>query len=294
MTSGNMSIKPLWISDPHFDHLYKNDPEAASRFRAVLDREMITHIFLGGDIADSRKLEKELRRFEQICERPIYFVLGNHDYYFGSVAEVRNKVSSLDIPAVHWLPEYGVVALSDDTALIGHGGWGDAHRGDLEDFVILTDYAAISDLALTIDREDFWVHGFKKRERLVIKLQQLGREAAETLSRNLAVAAKYYRRILILTHVTPFPQTCTYKDRPGTEKGFPGFLWDTMGSILNEFALSHPDRSISVFSGHTHQESQGRIAPNLNAWSAFAEYGELYYRILNPEEGWFPGPSKKV
>lgn len=289
-----MSMKPVWISDPHFDHLNKKDPEALLRFRALLDRETITHILLGGDIAESRTLDQELRRFRQACGRPIYYVLGNHDYYFGSIDGVRKQVSSLNIPGVQWLPDAGIVSLGNDTALIGHGGWGDAHRGDLEDFVILTDYAAISDLAHTIDREDFWVHGFKKRERLVSKLQQLGREAAEALSRDLSEAAKYFKRILILTHVTPFEQTCTYKNEPGNDKGFPGFLWDTMGPILVDLALSRPDISISVFSGHTHQQSHGRIAANMNAWSAMAEYGELYCRILNPEDAWLPGQSNKV
>lgn len=294
MTSGTLSIKPLWISDPHFDHLNKSDLQALSRLRAVLDTEKITHIFLGGDIADSRTMENELRRLAEICGRPVYYVLGNHDYYFGSIAEVRNRASLLDIPGVQWLPDAGVVPLSDDTALIGHGGWGDAHRGDLEDFVILTDYAAISDLALTIDREDFWVHGFRQREALVSKLRELGREAADILSVHLAEAAENFRRILVLTHVTPFEQTCTYRSKPGNDKGFPGFLWDTMGPVLTELAQSRPDISISVFSGHTHQESEARIAPNLNAWSALAEYGELYYRILNPEDSWLPGPSQRV
>lgn len=294
MSAGTLSIKPLWISDPHLDRLHKEDPQALSRLRRVLDTDNITHILLGGDIADSRTFEEELRRFCEACGRPVYFVLGNHDYYFSSVADMQSRASALDIPDVQWLPDAGVVPLNDNTALVGQGGWGDAHRGDLEDFVILTDYAAISDLALMIDHEDFWVRGFTEREKLVSKLQALGWEAADALSRHLTEAAKNFTQILILTHVTPFYQTCTYKDLPGNEKGFPGFLWDTMGSLLDDFAASHPDISISVFSGHTHQESQGQIAPNLRAWSAKAEYGELFYRILNPDGGWLPGPTKKV
>ena len=85
-------------------------------------------------------------RILDVTGRPIFYVLGNHDYYFGSVADVRRRAASIDIPGLKWLPETGIVELDRDTALIGHGGWGDAHRGDMENFIILTDYAAISDL----------------------------------------------------------------------------------------------------------------------------------------------------
>jgi predicted phosphohydrolase len=294
MTSGVVSIKLAWITDPHLDHLEKKDPDALARLGSALDREDATHILLGGDISDSRSFEDKLSRFSKACRRPIYYVLGNHDYYFGSIAEVRKRAAAMKIPGVQWLPSAGVVDLGGGTALIGHGGWGDARRGDLENFIIFTDYAAISDLAVTIDREDFWVKGFTKRKALVKKLQQLGREAAEALRTDLENAVAEYRRILILTHVPPFTQTCTYKDGPGTDLGFPGFLWDTMGGILSETAASHPDIEFLTFSGHTHQESRGNIGQNLRAWSASAEYGETRYRIIDPKKSWSPGPSIKV
>ena len=144
----------------------------------------------------------------------------------------------------------------------------------------------------TNDDEDFWVNGFRKRERLVAKLHQLGADAAEILNRHLQEVLGKYRRILILTHVTPFVQTCTYKDNPGTPQGFPGFLWDTMGSIIRREAEEHPETEFLVFSGHTHEGSYARIAPNIQAWSAPAEYGELRCRILQPD--WTPGSSIRV
>ena len=303
MTSGALSIKLAWITDPHLDHLEKKDPGALTRLGTALDREGVSSVLLGGDIADSRSFEKGLRRLVDVCGRPLYYVLGNHDYYFSSVADVRGRAAALEIPGVQWLPKAGVVDLGGESALIGHGGWGDAHCGDLEDFIILTDYAAISDLAVTIDREDFWVNGFKKRNALVAKLQRLGEEAAEILRPRLLEALESYRQILVLTHITPFRETCTYKGRPGSDEGFPGFLWDTMGGILKDAAASHPDTELLVLSGHTHQDSWGQITPNIRAWSAPADYGEIRYRIIvrnaeaGPETGpvaWSVGPSVKV
>jgi hypothetical protein len=294
MTSGAVSIKPVWITDPHIDHLNRGDPGALERLGAILDRLGATHILLGGDVADCRSFEEYLSRLTAACGRPVYFVLGNHDYYFGTVASVRERAACLGIPGASWLARSGVVDLGGGTALVGRGGWGDAHCGDLEDFTVLTDYAAIGDLSATIDLRDFWLNGFHKREALVARLRELGEEAAEDLTRDVLEAAGAYRRILILTHVTPFRETCTYRDRPGDVKGFPGFLWDSMGLRLRSIAEEYPGAEFLVFSGHTHAESRCRIAPNLRAWSSLSEYGTLRVREICPEEDWEPGESVVV
>lgn len=290
MTSDEMSIKLAWISDLHLDHLESKNPGALMRLGAVLEEEGAAHILLGGDIADSRSFETGLQRLHDVTRCSISFVLGNHDYYFGSVADVRRRAAALSNPGIQWLPKTGVVELKSDTALIGNGGWGDARRGDMENFILLTDYAAIKELADTINHEDFWINGFRKRSALISKLRQLGEEAAENLKSNLDKASGRYKRILILTHVTPFVDTCTYRNRPGTDRGFPGFLWDSMGLLLKTAAAEHPDTDFLVLSGHTHEDSFARVASNLRAWSSPAEYGELRYRIVE-SSGWTVGPS---
>ena len=49
-----------------------------------------------------------------MLRRPIYFVLGNHDYYFGSIDKVRKAVKQLcqERPNLHYLP--GEHLLGDD------------------------------------------------------------------------------------------------------------------------------------------------------------------------------------
>ncbi len=42
MTSGVVSIKLAWITDPHLDHLEKKDPDALVRLCSALDREDVT------------------------------------------------------------------------------------------------------------------------------------------------------------------------------------------------------------------------------------------------------------
>ncbi len=103
-----------------------------------------------GDIAVAKNIDKILLKLADEIQIPIYFVLGNHDYYHGSIAKVREEVRHLSIDSnqLFWLPESGPVQLSDEVALIGHGGWGDARFGDFdESTVYLSDYVAIQELA---------------------------------------------------------------------------------------------------------------------------------------------------
>ena len=50
---------------------------------------------ISGDIGESHDVCHYLRKIEEIIEKPIYFVLGNHDFYRGSIAQVRRMLTGL-------------------------------------------------------------------------------------------------------------------------------------------------------------------------------------------------------
>ena len=80
---------------------------------------------------------------------PIYFVLGNHDDYRGSIGEVRRVAGELtrDCELLNWLPVAGAVSLSENVSLVGHGGWGDGRIGSfLDSDVVLNDSLLIQEL----------------------------------------------------------------------------------------------------------------------------------------------------
>ena len=92
-------MRIAWASDVHFDFVEPEDVEAwCGRIRAA----GVEGLLLGGDIATAGSVLFWVERCAELLERPLYFVLGNHDYYRGSVAEVRAGAARLPAP-VHWL-----------------------------------------------------------------------------------------------------------------------------------------------------------------------------------------------
>ena len=106
-------------------------------------------MLIGGDLGEAFSWDRYLHQLNDLLERPIYFVLGNHDYYGSSLFEVRERAGQITqtFQRLHWLPASGVVSLDGRTALVGHGGWGDARAANFRrSNVLLNDYFLIAEL----------------------------------------------------------------------------------------------------------------------------------------------------
>ena len=64
-------------------------------------------VLITGDIATGTTILTELQWLSQTINAPLYFVLGNHDYYGSSIETVRKQVSQWahTQPHTHWLDE---------------------------------------------------------------------------------------------------------------------------------------------------------------------------------------------
>ncbi len=282
-----MSTTLAWATDLHLDSVDAPDLE---RFCGDIVRANPDVILLGGDIADASDLHDWLRLLAERFERPIYFVLGNHDYYGGDIASVRTRVRELEPQWLRWLPDSGCVELNRDTALVGHGGWGDARLGDFSLSPVLTDYLAIKDLADQIDLDDV-LSGFRHRASLKRKLGELGDEAAESLRGSLQQAVLGYAQVVVLTHVPPFRDACWHAGRISTEDWLPGFSCKATGDILIAEAARHPECRITVLCGHTHGGGEAQVLPNLHVHTGDADYGSVGFRWIEVGE---PGVTVAV
>ena len=124
-----------WLTDPHLNFLNRDQYQ---RFLECLAQESVDGLFITGDIAESDSLVPLLDQLVDAVSYPVYVVLGNHDYYRGSIAGTRALARTWSRAGSdrHWLPDSPVLALSPQTALIGHGGWGDglSHRREMNQF----------------------------------------------------------------------------------------------------------------------------------------------------------------
>jgi predicted phosphohydrolase len=250
-----------WLTDIHLNFA---EPRAIdSLFRDVLDHE-VDAVLIGGDIGEAPDVEEYLGQLHDRLGLPIYFVLGNHDYYRGSVAGVRARIRELcaRTPNLHWLPDSGVVELSPATALVGHDGWADGRLGSYEwSDVFLNDYWLIEDLS-----------AMSPAERLE-RLHALGDEAAAHLRAVLPDAAGRFRHVLVLTHVPPYREACWHRGQISNDDYLPHFACKAVGEVLSGVAAAHPECALTALCGHTHSPGEAVILPNLRVLTGGAEYG---------------------
>jgi predicted MPP superfamily phosphohydrolase len=166
-----------WLTDIHLN--FVSAARAAQMCDEVLAAEPDA-VLLGGDIGEATDLVRWLDFLDARLPVPIYFVLGNHDFYHGRFAQVHHDVAECVAQAEHlvWLERSEAVELTERCCLVGHGGWGDARLGDYDHTRMrISDFMVIGDL-MRLDHDT-------RRERL----NALGDEAAEHLRRVLPPAS---------------------------------------------------------------------------------------------------------
>lgn len=223
-------------------------------------------MLLSGDIAVAPTLGASLQFLEAEIQRPIFFVLGNHDYYDGSREGVHASVRNLCARSslLHWLDdEPDVIRLNGTTGLVGAGGWadggyGDYHRSTYE----MADYRSIGDFR-ELDRG----------ARLEV-MQGWANAAATRLERlTTGIRAEHFRQLLVVTHVPPFPEVCLYQGKLPTDDTVPHYASKRMGQALLRIATATPSVSLKVLCGHSHEQAAFHPLANLSICSAKARYG---------------------
>lgn len=222
-------------------------------------------LVLTGDLTEAPFLREHLAKLDDCLWLPTWIILGNHDFYHGSIAHVRLTAAELCKRSrwLHYLPNCSPVDLGADTMLVGHEGWADGRLGDYtHSNVTLNDYIRIRDLA-----------GLEHRTVRLAKLHELGDEAAAFLKPKLASALTKARRVVVATHVPPFAAACWHKGKTSNADFLPHFTCAAMGDMLFEAARTHPQNEILVLCGHTHSAGRAEILPNLVVHTGAAIYG---------------------
>lgn len=255
-------MKLAWLTDIHLNFLHENGSRIFGQ--AVREEIECDACVITGDIAEGNSLQFCLSEFKAGFEKPVYFILGNHDFYNRSFKEVEDTVKKhLHKPdeGITWLTISEPVKLNDNTCLVGSCGFYDglAGIGGLSR-VGMMDWDVIKDFCgkITID---------------LLRMKSRAYEMAMQAEVNLEKACKEgYENILFATHYPPFPGACWHMGQQSNEHWLPWFTSVTMGNILAKVALKYPEKKFTVICGHTHSEGIYKHFDNLVVYTGKATY----------------------
>lgn len=257
-------MKAIWLTDLHLNFV---SSDGFTRFFTALRNQAPDCILVGGDIGEAHDFRDYLVDLQEKLSVPVYFVLGNHDFYKGSFNSVCSIAEGLERERsnIVWLKNAGVVPLSNELALIGHDSWADGRYGDFwNSTVMLNDFALIQDLRLP-DKNDIFQC-----------LNKLGDAAAEYLTATLLDALQQFQNVMLLTHIPPFRESCWYRGKISDENFLPFFACKSVGDAIKPIMARYPEKELIVLCGHTHSSGVVDILPNLRVLTGSAEYGNPY------------------
>jgi predicted MPP superfamily phosphohydrolase len=258
-----MSENYVWLSDTHFDHT--GDPGVIALAEEIV-KVNPTGIFVTGDIATSDKFVYYLSALEKITQRPIYFVLGNHDYYGSSFENTEKKAINVSSISTHikYLGNVSYMNIGQQTAVLGVDGWYDALNGSwrtAQQTAKLSDWTLIGDFVKC-----------KSMESIVALSKKRANEQVTSLMAKIKAATRYAKNLIILTHVPPV-QMCDQVTTLDINTLVPFFTCRMLDDLMMQAAASYQNKSFMVLAGHTHLSGTSKPANNLMYMTPTIEYG---------------------
>ena len=264
-----MSKRLCWCTDTHLNFL--TDEEVIKFALSVREQLLMptpdedpAGVLITGDISEAPHLVHHLSILEKIIQMPIYFVLGNHDYYRSSFDAVKSTMEELTAKSkfLKWLPCCDVISLTPETALVGHDGWYDMLNGSWQqsnfymiDWKIIHDYVPLTTAGA--------------RAAFSAKRTQLAADHIETSMRK---ALETHKHVVVLTHVPPYKIAAQYQGRPTDKFYLPFFSNKLVGEAIDRVMVDNPDKSATVLAGHTHDPYRGAVSHNTNVMIGAAQY----------------------
>ena len=259
-----------WATDIH---LSVCDDKTRQRFYQEICDARLDQLWLGGDIGEADNIEALLIELLEAVEIPTFFVLGNHDFYFGSIMNVRalaDRICKQHQSAVY-LSHARVQEVTPQVGLVGHDGWSDGRIGNYEtSMVMMHDYRHIQELA-----------EYGKLERWEM-IKEQGDVAARHLYDVLPEAMQRFKEVFLVTHVPPQREACWYDGQIADDEWAPHFTCKAVGDAILDIASQYGDTHLTVLCGHTHSPGTCHPSPNVTIHTDGAEYeNPRLARIIN-------------
>lgn len=249
-----------WLSDPHLEfcsHRTRND-----LYRSI-NQAAGEIVVITGDISAGPHRSDQYSELAEHVNKPIYFVLGNHDRYGTTFANTEAVVARVMTRFSHLVRLDGsqVIPLNESVALVGVEGWADGLGGEgpatkarINDFYQILDFAT------------------EPEPQVFRAMKERARKYARALKPSLLKALKEYQTTIVATHVPPYEGAAWHEGSPSSADYQPFFSSPTMGKLIKAAATEHPGKSVLVLCGHTHSPGIYRDG-NILVLTAGARYG---------------------
>jgi 3',5'-cyclic AMP phosphodiesterase CpdA len=255
-------MRLLWLTDLHLD---RAPAKVREQFYFRLNEGAFDAAVITGDISCGHGIEMHLAEIARATvPKMVYFVLGNHDFYRSTFANVQRRVEVVCArnSNLRQLGHGEIIPLGKSDALIGHQGWADGRAGwGARSLAHNPDFQAIGDFR-GLSKEEAFEH-----------LKRLGNNCAKYFRGLLPYALTCHRHVWIATHVPPFSQAALYDGQPCDRLRQPFFANIAAGGVICSIGRKFLDRRLTVICGHTHSRSTVRAAENIDVLVGAARPG---------------------
>jgi Icc-related predicted phosphoesterase len=255
-------MKVMWLTDLHLD---RADDKNRKAFYERLRGQSADAVAITGDISDARLLPVHLRKLGEACApRPVYFVLGNHDFFGSCFFDVEQVVSSVckEQENLRHLGHGEIVPLGNGAALVGHRGWADGRAGwGARSVIHSPDHDLIGDFRALSKRAVFG------------RMEELGKASGQYFREVLPYALRCYEQVWMATHVPPFTWAAHYNGKPCGGHHLPHYSNLSAGCAINGICKYFPKSRLTVLCGHTHSPARVRISEQVQVFAGKARPG---------------------
>lgn len=251
-------MKLLWTTDTHLNFI--NYPE---EFGKELSNVISDGLIITGDISDSIRLDKNLRAVSESYKKPIYFIVGNHDFYESSFKQMDMKLKSYN-GRIHYMPQN--IIKFGDVCLVGNSNWYDVRYGNEKSRINLNDFVLIYEL-----RELY-----SDSNELIACIRKRSHKMSKVLKSDLVAATAISDKILIALHVPPYEEATWHEGKLSDSDWLPYFSSKFTGEVIDEFSEKFPEKKFTVLCGHTHSGGYYKRSNNVEVYTGSSKYGQPY------------------